>query len=171
MLIWGHFRHEGAALPVGLLLAGAGAIPPGASLGDDPLTTLGTGRREPLRFGSTAGAPFPLRVGLAGFTGFHPPIVGNEGLPAPADHPPVFRHFLGVSSAAPGIDRGLGLVQPAPWPTIKICPWCSMRRPMNSGMMIILQGGRLTDRQKPILSRFQHLSRIIIQSNDNFLTV
>jgi hypothetical protein len=66
-----------------------------------------------LRFGSPAGAPFPLRVRLAGFTGFHPAVVRDEGLPAPAGHHPVFRHFLGVSSTAPGIDRGLWLVQPA----------------------------------------------------------
>lgn len=111
MLILDHFRHEGAALSVSLLLAGAGAIPPGASLGDDPLTALGTGRREPLCFGSTAGAPFPLRVRLAGFTGFHPGIVGNEGAPAPAGYDAVLGPFLGVPGPAPGIDRGAGGVE------------------------------------------------------------
>jgi hypothetical protein len=51
-------------------------------------------------------------VGLAGFTGLHPSVVRNEGLPAPAGHDPVFRHFLGVPGPTPGIDCGLGLVQP-----------------------------------------------------------
>jgi len=104
VLIWGHFRPEGAARPVSLLLAGAGAIDFGATLSGQPLTTLDTGRRELLRFGSTAGAPFLLRVRLAGFTGFHPAVVRDEGLPARAGHDPVFRDLLGLAGAAPGID-------------------------------------------------------------------
>jgi hypothetical protein len=66
-----------------------------------------------LRFDSTADAPFPLRVGLTGFTGFHPRVVCNENGSARAGHEPILRHFLGVSSAAPSIDRGAGGVESA----------------------------------------------------------
>jgi hypothetical protein len=43
----------------------------------------------------------------------HASIVGDKGLPACAGHDPIFRHFLSVASAAPGIDRGARGVKPA----------------------------------------------------------
>ena len=52
-------------------------------------------------------------MGLAGFTGLHPSVVRDKGLSARAGHDPILRDLLGVPGAAPGIDRGLGLVQPA----------------------------------------------------------
>ena len=54
-----------------------------------------------------------LRVGLAGFTGFHPPIVRDKGAPARAGHDPVFRHLLGVPGPTPSIDRSAGGVKAA----------------------------------------------------------
>ncbi|MFZ1830030.1 MAG: hypothetical protein WAW42_14995 [Candidatus Competibacteraceae bacterium] len=82
MLIWGHLRHDGAALPAGLLLAGAGAIDFGAALRSERLTALGTSRRGWLSFSGAVNASFPLRVRFAGFTGLHAAVVGDEGLPA-----------------------------------------------------------------------------------------
>ena len=113
MLILGHLRHEGAARPVGLLLAGAGAIDFGATLSGQGLTTDDTVGREWLDFSGTMGAPCLLRMYPTIGTELHPSVVGDEGAPAPADHDTVFRDLLGVSSTAPGIDRGLWLVQPA----------------------------------------------------------
>jgi len=73
-------------------------------LGDDPLTTLDTGCREPLRFDSPAGALFPLRVGLTGFTGLHPAVVRDKGAPAPTRNDPILRRLLGVPGPTPAID-------------------------------------------------------------------
>ena len=58
-----------------------------------------------------AGAPFPLRMRFARFTGLHPAVVRNEGAPAPTRNDAVLRHFLGVP--APGIDRGARGVESA----------------------------------------------------------
>lgn len=100
-----------------------------------------------------------LRVGLAGFTGFHPAVVRDKGLSARAGHDPILRDLLGVPGAAPGIDRGLWLVQPAAVAD-------------DQGVSLVFDvaadgrrhddhpagGVRLTDRQKPILSRLFPLS-------------
>lgn len=98
------------AFPIGLLLAGAGAIDLGAALRGQQLTTLGTGRRGWLSFSGAVDAVFPLRGRLAGFTGLHPSVVGDKGLPTRAGHDPVFRDFLGLLGATPGIGEGIGFI-------------------------------------------------------------
>ena len=114
MLIGGHFRHEGAVLPVGSLLAGAGAISLGATLGGHGLTADPAHQGERWRFNRVPGAPFLVKPGLAVRAGFHAAVVRDEGLPAPAGHDPVFRDLLGVPGATPGIDRGArGVEAPA----------------------------------------------------------
>ena len=147
------------AFPVGLLLTGAGTIEFGAALRSERLTALGTGRRGWLSFSGAVDAAFPLRVGLAGFTSFHPPIVRDKGAPARAGHDPVFRHLLGVPGAAPGIDRGARGVEASAVTDDQRLPVvfdvaADGRRhddPPAGGV-------RLTDRQKLILSRFGRLS-------------
>ena len=100
-------------MPISFLLAGAGAISLGAALGDQGLTADPATGRGGWRFSNQPRAPFPVNPGLAIRAGLHAPIVGHKGLPARAGHDPVFRHLLGVPGPAPGIDRGLWLVQPA----------------------------------------------------------
>ena len=94
-------------------MAGAGAIDFGATLSGQGLTAEDTVGWEWLAFSGTVDASFLLRVRLAGFTGLHAAVVRDEGMSTPAGHHPVFRHLLGVSSTAPGIDRGAGGVEPA----------------------------------------------------------
>ena len=92
------------AFPVGLLLTGAGTIEFGAALRSERLSALGTGRRGWLSFSGAVDAAFPLRVGLAGFTSFHPPIVRDKGAPAPTRNDPILRRLLGVPGPTPAID-------------------------------------------------------------------
>ena len=54
-----------------------------------------------------------LRVGLAGFTGFHPAVVRDKGLSARAGHDPILRDLLGVPGPTPSIDRSAGGVKAA----------------------------------------------------------
>lgn len=111
MLIWGHLRHEGAARPVGLLLAGAGAISLGATVGDQGLTADPAPQGERWRFNRVPRAPFLVKPGLAVRAGLHAAVVRDEGAPARAGHEPILRHFLGVPGATPDIDRSAGGVE------------------------------------------------------------
>jgi len=88
------------------LLAGAGAISLGATLGDQGLTADPTPQGEGWRFNSAPRAPFLVKPGLAVRAGLHAAVVGDEGAPAPAGHDAVLGHLLGVPGAAPGVDRG-----------------------------------------------------------------
>ena len=92
-------------------MTGAGTIDFGAALRSERLTALGTSRRAWLSCSGAVDAAFPLRVRFAGFTGFHPSVVGDEGAPAPAGHDPVFCDLLGMAGTAPGIDGKAGGVE------------------------------------------------------------
>ncbi|MCP5134135.1 MAG: hypothetical protein H6976_11220 [Gammaproteobacteria bacterium] len=55
--------------------------------------------------------PCLIDLGLAVWAPLHPAIVGNKGLSAPARDNPILRCLLGVSDAAPGIDKGARCVE------------------------------------------------------------